>query len=275
MKLFLSFLVLPLLSLTVLVLTGCGSTLDTTEAVSTNDGKYYLDDGPPEQTEIALADIPDAVPKVEKINPVHNRPYTALGKSFTPYTRLREYRQRGFASWYGRRYHGRKTSSGEVYDMFKMTAAHPFLAIPGYVRVTRVDNGASVVVRVNDRGPFLNSRIIDLSYAAAHRLGYVKDGTAEVIVEAIIPNNTDNNNTDETSKTNVIPTTTATIIQLGAFLSKDGAEITKDRFIAEVGKIAKIKKSDNYYIVYIDAESASAAAEEKELCAIGWCGIVK
>ena len=176
----------------VLVVGGCSSPAPRLAEIvggkkQTADGKYYLDDGPPEGVTVAFADIPDAVPRAETINPIHNRPYTALGLNFTPDTELRPYSAQGKASWYGKRYHGRKTSTGEVYDMYQMTAAHPTLVIPSYVRVTRVDTGKSVVVRVNDRGPFLGGRIIDLSYAAAGRLGYIKDGTAEVLVESILP----------------------------------------------------------------------------------------
>ena len=88
--------------------------------------------------------------------------------------RCSRFRQRGVASWYGKRYHGQKTSSGEVYDMYAMTAAHPTLPIPSYARVTNVTNGKSVVVRINDRGPFRGGRIIDLSYVAAHKLGFIQ-----------------------------------------------------------------------------------------------------
>jgi len=110
-----------------------------------------------------------------------------MGKRYVPDRTERSYRKRGVASWYGRKFHGRKTSNGETYDMFAMTAAHTTLPIPTYVRVTRVSNGKSVIVRVNDRGPFLHDRVIDLSYAAAHRLGMVTAGSAEVVVERITP----------------------------------------------------------------------------------------
>jgi rare lipoprotein A len=105
-------------------------------------------------------------------------------------TELSPYKARGVASWYGRRYHGKQTSTGEVYDMYRMTAAHPVLPLPSYVRVTNVATGKSVVVRVNDRGPFIDSRLIDLSYTAAHRLGVLAGGSAVVEVEAIIPEGT-------------------------------------------------------------------------------------
>ena len=116
-----------------------------------------------------------------------NRPYVVLGKSYTPDTALRPLRQRGIGSWYGKKFHGQNTSIGEPYDMFAMTAAHPTLAIPSYVRVTSVASGKSVVVRVTDRGPFHADRIIDLSYAAAYRLGYINNGSTEVEVETIVP----------------------------------------------------------------------------------------
>jgi rare lipoprotein A len=105
-------------------------------------------------------------------------------------TSLQPFRQRGMASWYGKRYHGQKTSSGEVYDMYAMTAAHPTLPIPSYARVTNLANGRSVVVRINDRGPFRGTRIIDVSYVAAHKLGFIQAGQAQVDVEAVVPGRT-------------------------------------------------------------------------------------
>jgi rare lipoprotein A len=104
-----------------------------------------------------------------------------------PLTRVGPFQQRGTASWYGKRFHGGSTASGERYDMYKMSAAHPVLPIPSYARVTNLANGRSVVVRVNDRGPFHDGRIIDLSYAAAYKLGYVAAGSARVLVEQVIP----------------------------------------------------------------------------------------
>jgi rare lipoprotein A len=108
-----------------------------------------------------------------------------MGRQYLPRTGLTEFRERGMASWYGRKFHGRNTSSGEPYDMYGLTAAHPTLPIPSYVRVTHVRSARSVVVRVNDRGPFLGDRIIDLSFTAASRLGYLQAGTAEVEVELL------------------------------------------------------------------------------------------
>ena len=149
-------------------------------------GKYYLDDGPGANAP-DLDRIPDAVPHPEPLARAANRPYQVFGREYVPATMLKPYRERGIASWYGRRFHGQKTSIGEPYDMYAMTAAHPTLPLPSYARVTNVATGKSVVVRVNDRGPFLHDRIIDLSYSAAQRIGIAQAGSGEVEVEAILP----------------------------------------------------------------------------------------
>lgn len=176
-------------------------------------GGYYKDDGPPSDVPANLSSIPDAVPKLEPLARGPNRPYTVMGKRYVPDTSEQPYRKRGVASWYGRKFHGRKTSNGEQYDMFAMTAAHTTLPIPSYVRVTRVSNGKSVIVRVNDRGPFLHDRVIDLSYAAAHRLGMVGPGSAEVVVERITPEQIRAGtwNTQDYASVEAQPTTPATV----------------------------------------------------------------
>ena len=153
-------------------------------------GGYYLDDGPGENAPANLDAIPDAVPRIEPINRATSRPYQVMGRSFTPLTELTPYRERGMATWYGRRYHGKPTSSGEPYDMYRMTAAHPILPIPSYARITNIDNGRSVVVRINDRGPFIGERLIDVSYVAAHKLDLIRSGAALVEVEALLTDNT-------------------------------------------------------------------------------------
>lgn len=155
-----------------------------------SSGQYYLDDGPPLNAPANLASIPDAVPRLEPLKQSANKPYYVLGREYVPATRLEPYHERGIASWYGRKYNGQRTSTGEVYDMFAMTAAHPTLPLPSYARVTDVATGRSVVVRVNDRGPFLRGRIIDLSYAAAYKLGVAQKGSDLVDVDAILPGDT-------------------------------------------------------------------------------------
>lgn len=162
-----------------LLLAGCGSSPD-------RPGGYYKDDGPGARVP-DLASIPDAMPRNEPLHRWANRPYVVFGKRYVPLTRVGAFQQRGIATWYGKRFHGKPTSSGERYDMYKMTAAHPILPIPSYARVTNLANGRTVVVRVNDRGPFHKERIIDLSYAAAHKLGYVAQGSTRVLVEQLAP----------------------------------------------------------------------------------------
>jgi rare lipoprotein A len=187
-------------------LTGCGTfgtresapvarTPDTTSSSTAKpattpragSGGYYLNDGPGDNPPANIEQIPDAVPRVEPLRAATMRPYTVMGQTYTPMTRLVPYKQRGIASWYGRRYHEQKTSSGEIYDMYGMTAAHTILPIPSYARVTNLANKKSVVVRINDRGPFHSERLIDLSYTAAYKLGVLGGGSAMVEVELILP----------------------------------------------------------------------------------------
>lgn len=164
-----------------------GKTVRKSTVAQKRGGAYYKDDGPGDEIPDNLDDIPDAQPRLEPLHRFANRPYVVLGKAYEPQTSLRPHQERGVASWYGKKFHGQKTSIGEPYDMFSMTAAHPTLAIPSYARVTNVSNGRSVVVRVTDRGPFHADRVIDLSYAAAHRLGYVDNGSTLVQLESIVP----------------------------------------------------------------------------------------
>jgi rare lipoprotein A len=154
---------------------------------SPRGGGYYLDDGPGDNPPPNLDQIPDAVPKREPLARGAMRPYTIMGQNYTPMTAIQPYKARGIASWYGRRYHGQKTSSGDIYDMYGMTAAHTVLPIPSYARVTNLQNNKSVVVRINDRGPFHSDRLIDLSYTAALKLGVLGGGKALVEVEIITP----------------------------------------------------------------------------------------
>ena len=171
-----------------LIVCACGGNVrpdSSSGNTASKPGGYYLDDGPGDNPPSNIDAIPDATPRAEPLLARSNKPYMALGKRYTPMTEFRPYKERGIASWYGKRYHGRKTSSGEVYDMYGMTGAHPTLPLPSYVKVTNPANGRSVVVRINDRGPFHGNRLIDLSYAAAYKLRLVEQGSGEVIVEAI------------------------------------------------------------------------------------------
>ncbi len=185
---------IAILALAALLLAACGSapqrkaeTRDGAAPVEGRTGGYLPGDGPGADMPANIDDIPDAEPRSEPLHRYANRPYVALGKTYTPMTVAGNYRKRGIASWYGKKFHGQRTSSGEVYDMYAMTAAHPTLPIPSYARVTNVANGKTVVVRINDRGPFLHERVMDLSYTAAHKLGIINNGSAEVEVESLAP----------------------------------------------------------------------------------------
>jgi rare lipoprotein A len=168
------------------VIAGCGTAPKSPPAAApARPGAFYQDDGPPAQVPADILSTPDAAPRIEPFHGGASRPYVALGRSYVPITDDRPLVQRGYASWYGRQFHGNRTSTGEIYDMFAMTAAHPTMPLPSYARVTHLRTGASVVVRVNDRGPFRDGRVIDLSYAAAMRLGIAAHGTGEVEVQRI------------------------------------------------------------------------------------------
>ncbi len=183
--------------------------------------------------------LENAVPKHEKRTRAGNpSTYVVLGKRYYVMKESTGYVERGPASWYGKKFHGRKTSNGEVYNMYAMTAAHKTLPIPTYLQVTNLDNGKSVVVRVNDRGPFHGNRIIDLSYAAASKLGFAQNGTGNVELRAIEPGQT----TNVTTTARATPATTTTtpsaspvasapgaagnklFLQLGSFISRTNAE---------------------------------------------------
>lgn len=153
--------------------------------VEDKPGGYYKDDGPGDKIPENLDSVPDAVPQYEEYSTRANQPYIALEKRYVPMTSYAPYKKQGMASWYGKRYHGGKTSTGEIYDMYGMTAAHKTLPIPSYARVTNVQNGKSVVVRINDRGPFIAGRVIDLSYVAAHKLNMIEAGQTMVEIEAL------------------------------------------------------------------------------------------
>jgi rare lipoprotein A len=179
--------------LSIFLLTACGTAkqrkVETPDkpAVTVAKAAYLEGDGPGADTPANLDAVPDAKPRNEPLHRYANRPYVALGIPYTPLTQIGDLKQRGIASWYGKKFHGQPTSSGEKYDMYAMTAAHPTLPIPSYARVTNLANQKSVVVRINDRGPFLHERVIDLSYTAAYKLGIINNGSAEVEVKSLNP----------------------------------------------------------------------------------------
>lgn len=163
-----------------LVLAGCSSPQQV------SDPRYTLKQDVAPLNPPDVSNVPDAVPMDVAYSRGGNKPvYQVWGKSYRVLDSHIGYREEGIASWYGLKFHGHKTANGEIYDIYKMSAAHKSLPIPSYARVTNLDNGKSVIVRVNDRGPFHENRIIDLSYAAASRLDITQRGTGRVLVEAI------------------------------------------------------------------------------------------
>ena len=172
--------------LLIAVLAGCAASPPrSTTAPRPGPAPSAERDGPEARPPADLANVPDAEPRVEPIRHAGpNKPYEMLGRDYVPLTKDQPFTERGLASWYGRKFHGRRTASGEVYDMYAMTAAHPTLPLPSYVRVRNPANGREIVVRVNDRGPFHAGRIVDLSYTAAFKLGVLR-GVAPVELSRI------------------------------------------------------------------------------------------
>ncbi len=219
-------------------------------------GGFYQDDGPGDNPPENLDAIPDAIPRAEPLNKFANNPYSVLGRDYVPMRELAPYKAHGLASWYGKKFHGQKTSSGEPYDMYGMTAAHATLPIPSYVRVTNPANGKSVVVRVNDRGPFHSDRIIDLSYTASWKLGLVGNGRGLVAVESVLPDQQtliaralpqnepvkEIPNPPKTTGDEALPEVTdthGTWLQLGAFGNRDNAEALKSKMERELGSLGE------------------------------------
>lgn len=239
----------------------------------TSGGGYYLDDGPGEISAEELARIPDAVPRPEMLRPANTRPYKALGKEYVPMKEYRPYKERGVASWYGKRYHGNQTASGERYDMYAMTAAHTILPIPSYVRVTNPDNGRSVVVRVNDRGPFLHNRLIDLSYVAAKKLDIVAKGSGIVDVEWIDTRPEAMANRPSTSNqtsSDAVQQTSGVYVQVGAFKSQENADRLRNDLqsqnlaLAEDGRNVAVQNwyNDDTYRVRLGPYANRSEAEQ-------------
>jgi rare lipoprotein A len=243
-------------------------------------GGFYKDDGPGDKPPQDIDAIPDAVPKVEPLHRFANNPYSVLGHDYVPLRDGKPYKARGIGSWYGRKFHGQKTSSGEPYDMYGMTAAHPTLPIPSYVRVSNPGNGKSVIVRVNDRGPFHSGRLIDLSWTAAYKLGYIGEGSTLVEVERLLPGQTlaaapapPPSEEDPIARMAVteaeqplpqVQDGRGHFLQLGAFGSRDNAEALKLRLARELGNLAEklvIQSAGKLFRVQLGPWPDAAAAQ--------------
>jgi rare lipoprotein A len=245
----------------------------TTPAPPRRGGGYYLDDGPGDSPPPELDRIADAEPRAEVLHRFANSPYVVFGRQYVPEREVRPLKQRGVGSWYGRKFHGQKTASGELYDMYAMTAAHPTLPIPSYARVTSAANGRSVIVRVNDRGPFLHDRVIDLSYAAAWKLGYIEQGSALVEVETLLPDRTHIATAPSQwpERGAVVPRAAEALppeatrvpveaepggiyLQLGAFADRDNAENFRARLALEFATLdrpAEVYRKDGIFRLHV------------------------
>ena len=221
------------ITLSALMLAGCAWKRDKDAEIS--DG--------PSGRKITAADVHDAVPVSEpRARYGNHSPYTVLGKTYTVLPTSKGYHERGIASWYGSKFHGRRTSSGELYDMHLATAAHKSLPLPTYAEVTNLDNGRKMVVKINDRGPFHDDRIIDLSYAAAIKLGVDQTGTARIEVRAIDV---------DTSKRSAVKLADGTFLQVGAFSKRRTADDLAGKMMAAQLKPVSVRKSRGLYKVWI------------------------
>lgn len=221
-------------------LSGCGTSPD-------HSSRYTIAQDRAPQGNFDVSDLANAKPRYEKPRTAGNKsPYMVWGKAYSVLGSNRGYVQRGTASWYGEKFHGHKTSNGEIFNMYAMSAAHKNLRIPSYARVTNLDNGRSVIVRVNDRGPFHGDRLIDLSYAAAKKLGYLGSGTARVEVAAInvSPGGsmTMAGRPFGESSAPSADEDQALFVQLGSFSQRDSAETLLDRMRQFVGGPMRVKE---------------------------------
>ncbi len=209
-------------------------------------GGYYQDDGPHRRPEVDVSKVPDAVPRNEPHNERNNRPYNVFGVGYRPLKTSKGYRERGVASWYGKKFHGQRTANGETYDMYAMSAAHKTLPLPSYLRVRNLNNGKSVIVRVNDRGPFRENRIVDLSYAAAAKLGIIGTGTGIVEIEGLTGDEPVTQVAARVPDPVPLPKAAAPrlYLQVGAFTSRDNAENLKLRLARADLKSVHIQNTD-------------------------------
>ena len=246
-------LVIPLALIALLLAACAGDKKKTTEP---SDG--------PSSRKMTPAEVKDAVPADEPLARYGNHsPYTVLGKTYTVLPTSKGYHERGIASWYGSKFHGRRTSSGEVYDMHLATAAHKSLPLPTYAEVTNLDNGRKMIVKINDRGPFHEDRIIDLSYAAAIKLGVDQTGTARVDVRVI---------DTKRPQPPAVKVADGTFLQVGAFSKRKTAEDLAGKMLAAQLKPVSVQKSRGLYKVWIGpyASEAEIEASRRRVVELGY-----
>jgi len=230
-----------------------------------SSGAYYLDDGPEENPPKNLDEIPDAQPKYEALSKWASRPYVAFEKKYIPMQKIIPFEEEGYASWYGKKYHGRKTSIGETYDMYQMTGAHKTLPLPCYIKVTNLKNKRSIIIRVNDRGPFVDGRIVDLSYAAAQRLRIIEKGSELVKIEMINPSLAKKNLEQAYKIASIDHAIKQFYIQAGAFSNENNASILINRLsnikFRNSLNIKKLSKNSLYLVAIGPYESEKVAEE--------------
>ncbi|MDO6426571.1 septal ring lytic transglycosylase RlpA family protein [Thalassotalea sp. 1_MG-2023] len=209
---------------------------------SAQQGRYKQQHDSSPTRKPSAVELQDAIPRVEKKSRGGNRNYTVRGIQYEVLDNASNFKQQGEASWYGKKFHGHLTSNGEIYNMYGMSAAHKNLPLPTYVRVTNLANNKSVIVRVNDRGPFHEDRVIDLSYSAAYKLDMLKTGTAQVTVEAI-----SNINQEAT----VVNKEKTHYIQVFATKNSTQANKTANKISTLFNYPTKAKQENGYYKVHI------------------------
>ncbi len=217
------------------LLAACASNPTAPTAPAAAGSRYSISQDRAPDRIVDLSTIPEVIPEPLQRTLAGNRsPYTVLGKTYHVLPTEEGYSERGVASWYGEKFHGHKTSNGEVFDMYLASAAHKSLPIPSFLRVTNLDNNRSIIVRVNDRGPFHGERLIDLSYAAALKLDYADRGTARVQLEAIVPNGiySDKLQSSEIASNNIVLASAGggeRYLQVGAFAEMAAAQDVSNR----------------------------------------------
>ncbi len=238
-----------------------GSQKDPNGAPGSDRYSLQQDTAPHEQRDVSA--LPEPVPKQEPRSKYGNMDsYSVWGKTYHVLPNAEGYVAEGNASWYGQKFHGHRTSSGEAFDMYQFTAAHKSLPLPTYVRVTNLDNGKNLIVRVNDRGPFHDNRIIDLSWAAAVRLGIEQAGTGRVRVEALSPSNTGSGGSTVPTavraavdspppSTASAPLTEQLYLQAGAFQDRSSAERLRQSLREQLGLEAEIREQQALFRVWL------------------------
>ena len=223
----------------IVVLSACSSKFVSHDQMSDDPqaSRYSIKQDKAPDVALSADDVALTTPRKEPLSKHGNKsPYTVNGKTYHIMSSADGYREKGIASWYGAKFHGHATSNGETFDMNKISAAHKTLPLPTWVRVTNLDNGKSINVRVNDRGPFHGGRIIDLSYAAAVKLGYQDKGTAQVLVEVLAGNDLD---------------TSSYYVQVGAFSKKESATALKQRLSEQTNEKVGVYRDGQLYRVRI------------------------